>query len=449
MQRTTLWAVFLLAMPFLAGFDLSRSSIPVEDILSGGPPKDGIPALLAPKFVPADQASYLQPRDRVIGVVRAGLAKAYPLRILNWHEVVNDSVGPTAIAVTYCPLTGSGVVFDRAVNGRTISFGVSGRLYQSNVLLYDHQTESLWSQLKAQAVTGPERGAQLLPLPSVTTTWGAWRRAHPSTLVLSDDTGHARDYTRNPYAGYEQSPEVMFPSKRVDTRLPAKERVLGVEVGGQAKAYPLARVERAGTIDDEIGGMAVRIESDAAARTARIVRRADGKPVPTVTAYWFAWSAFHPDTAVWGPPRPSRTKPAAPTGTAKGIRDVAIPTHAANWTTVFGLSDGSVDGGDAPSLLVVSGEIRNVAPYTLDHVKLAFELLDANGRVVAREEGYNLGAEGLRRITTPVPVPAEGPASVTPVPKGGTDTFRMMFFRDETPPFHAYRIRVLEAPPTP
>ncbi len=446
MQRTILPLAFLLMLPFLAGFDLSRSNVPLQDILSGGPPKDGIPALLTPKFVAADQSAYLEPRDRVIGFVREGVAKAYPLRILNWHEVVNDSVGSTAVAVTYCPLTGSGVVFDRAIEGRTVTFGVSGRLYQSNVLMYDHQTESLWSQLKAEAVTGSKTGARLVALPSATTTWEAWRRAHPNTLVLSMETGHARDYTRNPYAGYEQSEQVMFPPKRVDGRLPPKERVLGVELGGQAKAYPLVRLERVETVDDEIAGTAVRVESDAAADTARVVRQADAKPVPTVTAYWFAWSAFHPDTAVWGGQRPSRTKPAAPTGTAKGIGDVAIPTHAASWTNLFGLSDGTVGGDDASSLLVISGEIRNVAPYTLDHVKLAFELLDANGRVVAREKGYNLGAEGLRQLDSPVPVPQEGP-SVTPVPEGSTDTFRMMFVRSETPAFRRYRICVLEAPP--
>ena len=166
-------------MPLLVGFDTMKSNIPVADIVSGGPPKDGIPALVEPKFVAAHDATYLQPEDRIIGVVRNGMTKAYPLRILNWHEAVNDTIGTTAAVVTYCPLTGSAVVYARTVNRQILSFGISGRLYQSNVLLYDHQTESLWSQLKEEAVTGPQTGTRLRVLPSITTTWNAWRRCTP------------------------------------------------------------------------------------------------------------------------------------------------------------------------------------------------------------------------------------------------------------------------------
>jgi hypothetical protein len=194
------------------------------------------------------------------------------------------------------------MVYDRGVNGETLTFGVSGRLYQSNVLFYGHRTESLWSQLQQEAVTGPQTGARLRALPSVLTSWAAWRRAHPGTFVLSPETGYRRDYSRNPYAGYERSPGVMFPPKRRDTRLAPKERVLGLEIGGHAKAYALADLATAGTLDDGVGGVAVRVEYDAASEAARVVRRADEKLLPATAVYWFARSAFHPDTELWRPP---------------------------------------------------------------------------------------------------------------------------------------------------
>ncbi|TFH23767.1 MAG: DUF3179 domain-containing protein, partial [Myxococcales bacterium] len=226
--------------------DLTPSSIPTDQILSGGPPKDGIPALLKPTFVAADDASFIRGEDVVVGLEIDGHARAYPLKILNWHEIVNDELGDLPVAVTYCPLTGSAVVFDRRVNGKPLSFGVSGRLYQSNVLMYDHQSDGLWSQLAGAAVTGKRTGTQLDNIPAQVTTWRRWREDHPDTSVLSPDTDHSRDYDRNPYAGYEASPSVMFPVEQHDDRLPTKARVLGVVLDGQARAYPHDELARAG-----------------------------------------------------------------------------------------------------------------------------------------------------------------------------------------------------------
>jgi hypothetical protein len=431
-----------LATPLLAGFDTSRSSIPVGEILSGGPPKDGIPALLRPRFVTAGEAAFLEPDDRVVGIARDGTAKAYPLRILNWHEVVNDEIGSAAVVVTYCPLTASAVAYDRDVNGEALTFGVSGRLYQSNVLLYDHRTESLWSQLRQEAVTGPQTGARLRALPSLLTSWAAWRREHPGTLVLSPETGYRRDYSRNPYASYERSPGIMFPPKRHDPRLPVKERVLGLEIGGQAKAYGLADLAAAGTLDDDVGGVAVRVEYDAASETVRVVGRAEGNLLPATTVYWFAWSAFHPETELWHQP-PSFRGPPAPQGKAAGSSAVAIVAHSARWTDIFGLGLDAGDGGDSAGLLVVQGELENVSAEPLHHVKLGFELVDGEGQVVALEEGFNRQAETLRKLDSPVPGTPEAPAVATPIPAGGRDAFRMLFLRDETPPFDHYRIQVL------
>jgi hypothetical protein len=310
MQRITTRTVLLLALPLLAGFDLSRHNIPTEEIFSGGPPKDGIPAILEPRFVEASRATFLKPGDAVIGIAAAGLAKAYPLRILNWHEVVNDDIGGTPIAVTYCPLTASAVVFDRHVLGKTLSFGVSGKLYQSNVLFYDHQTESLWSQLKEEAVAGASTGTVLQALPSVMTSWAGWRASHPGTLVLSPDTGYRRDYDRDPYVSYRASPELMFPVTPADPRLPLKEKVFGLRRGVAAKAYALAALAKTLRVDDQLGGEHIHIEYDAEAGRVSAATADDHKPLPGIVAYWFAWSAFHPDTGVWGEvaPRPDESK---------------------------------------------------------------------------------------------------------------------------------------------
>ena len=191
----------LCVVVILCGFDTSRHSIPIDDIYDGGPGKDGIPAILKPKFISAEKADkmLLKKNDRVLGYVHNGQARAYPIKILNWHEIVNDRVGGASRVVTYCPLCRTGMVFDTEVKGRNLTFGVSGLLYQSDMLLYYHQTESLWSQIKSEAVTGNLTGSRLKLLSSTHTNWASWKSKHPKTQVLSDDTGYRRDYDRDPY----------------------------------------------------------------------------------------------------------------------------------------------------------------------------------------------------------------------------------------------------------
>ena len=155
----------------MLGFDYSKHSIPINEIHSGGPSKDGIPALYNPKFILAKDAAYLKPQDRILGLYLNGEAKAYPIRILNWHELVNDSVGGKDVLVSYCPLCGTGMAFDANIDGRKYLFGVSGKLYNSDVLMYDKETESLWSQIKMEAVTGAMTGKRLTLLPLIHTTW--------------------------------------------------------------------------------------------------------------------------------------------------------------------------------------------------------------------------------------------------------------------------------------
>ena len=283
----------------LNGFDLENSAIPAEEIRRGGPPRDGIPSIDHPTFVSAADADFLKPDDRVIGVHYQGIARAYPIAILNWHEVVNDRFGDHSVAITFCPLCGTGMVFRADIAGRALSFGVSGLLYQSDVLLYDRATQSLWSQLHEEAVTGPFKGQRLQALAADHTSWADWRERHPQTTVLSADTGFRRDYTRDPYAGYVHSEQLMFPVRFSDARLHPKAQVLGVSVGDSHKAYPYGALEAHGKVVEEtVGGKALRVSYDAKHRSARVTD-ADGIPIPAVTAFWFAWYTFHPDTEVF------------------------------------------------------------------------------------------------------------------------------------------------------
>jgi len=286
--------------PRVGDFYIEDATIPVDEIRSGGVPKDGIPSIDNPKFIAADEADYLEPDDTIVGLAIDGDARAYPLRILAHHEIVNDTVGGQPVAVTYCPLCGTAMTFSRAYDGKTLSFGVSGLLHHSDVLMYDRQTESLWSQLGLQAVAGDYSGTELEWLPSEQMKWKAWRSKHPDTRALSTDTGHRRSYSRNPYAGYHKSSGTMFPVPENRDELEPKNWVAGVIVDGQAKAYPLDDFP-AGASRDEVAGRAIKLtwtpEQDRfAAETA------EGEALPVVRAYWFAWQAFYPETKLWENP---------------------------------------------------------------------------------------------------------------------------------------------------
>jgi hypothetical protein len=282
----------------LMGFDLTRHSVPPSQILDGGPPKDAIPAILQPKFVNASGALFLMPNDRLIGVVIEEEPRAYPLKILNWHEVVDDAVAGRRFAVTYCPLTASAIVYDRQLGKEPLTLGVSGKLYESNLLFYDRTTESLWSQIKGEAVAGPLTGSRLDALPSVVTSWAIWRQVHPDTLVLDVNTGYSRNYAIDPYESYEGSNRVLFPVSQPDDRLPAKERVLGLTINGMDEAFPFSSLAAARQpLKLRLGGEHVAVIFDAQSRTAGAVTRR--QHVPAYTGYWFGWAAFHPKTAIW------------------------------------------------------------------------------------------------------------------------------------------------------
>jgi hypothetical protein len=282
-------------------FDITKRSIPREALHDGGPPKDGIPALDRPRFATAQEAAaFLKEKDRVIGVYRNGEAKAYPLKVMVWHELVNDEIGGRPATVSYCPLNGAGVVYDPLVSGQQLTFGVTGKLYNSTVVLYDRQTQSLWSQVTRQAIAGPSTGMKLEMIPSLTTTWRYWNTLHPETRVLSSNTGFRRDYNQNPYDAYYASDQLLFPvPKNVKSKLRNKERVIGLEMNGVSKAYAFSRLKKKPTsIEDELGGKIVQIHFHPKTETASVTD-SQGNLLPTFTIFWFAWQAFHPETQVF------------------------------------------------------------------------------------------------------------------------------------------------------
>jgi len=281
------------------GFELSGALIPEDEILHGGPPKDGIPALNNPQITVAFQDTPLKKDDIVIGVSHGGISRAYPIRILNWHEVVNDRLDDLSIVVTYCPLCGSAVVFDAKVRGKTLQFGVSGLLYNSDVLLYDRSTSSLWSQLEGRAISGPYKGEKLVMLSSEHTTWEDWRKKKAHTSVISFDTGFARNYSRDPYQGYSNTKKLYFPVKFRAKGIHPKERVIGIQLGNESKAWPFKDLHQtSNAITDILGGEKIKIFFDKKSQSAQI-RDVKGKLLPSTTLFWFAWSAFHPNTKIY------------------------------------------------------------------------------------------------------------------------------------------------------
>ncbi len=283
------------------GFNVSNATIPTSEILSGGPGRDGIPSIDKPKFVRPSAAKFMLPDDLVVSVTIGDQTRAYPLRILVSHEIVNDELGGQAIAVTYCPLCGTAMVFNRRVGERTLSFGVSGLLHYSDVLMYDRQTDSLWSQLAMKSVSGPQVDTALEWLTSAHLTWAAWKGKYPQGEVLSTQTGAQRNYSGSAYASYEQSQETMFPVPTTRAELPKKDWVIGIIVDGVARAYPIKFLPPGQPVRDEINSAALEITFHPGSQQVEVRRVESGEVLPSVKVYWFAWQAFYPDTELWKP----------------------------------------------------------------------------------------------------------------------------------------------------
>ena len=313
--------------------------VPLDKIVSGGPPPDGIPSIDNPKFVPIEEADkFLQDGDKVVGLNINGDIRTYPLQILVWHEIVNDDVGGTPVAVTYCPLCFTNQVFNRTVNGQTVEFGTSGKLYNSNLVMYDRTSNSLWSQALGQAIAGKDSGVKLDKIPFDVAYWKEWKKLYPATKVLSRDTGSTRPYGADPYGNYYTSRDLFFPVTNKDDRLGLKEIVVGLENGGQYKAYKLQQIEDNKVINDRIANKSIvlfslhpfmvrvfdntldgqNIEFQFDKNSSRITDKQtesewnfDGIAIsgpmkgkqltrlPFDEGFWFEWVAFHPETVLY------------------------------------------------------------------------------------------------------------------------------------------------------
>lgn len=294
-----------------------KHSIALDELLAGGPPKDGIPAIDNPKFTTAGEANaWLNDEETGQGFCVGSDCRFYPYQILVWHEIANDVVGGKPVLITYCPLCLTGIVFDRNVNGQIMEFGTSGMLWRSNLVMYNRtqpspdevsdlekslrlesKKESLWSQVLGEAVVGELTGTKLAVLNSDIIKYSDWEKLHPDTKVLSRDTGFSRSYGFDPYGDYYTSNQVSFGASFNDDRLHPKEFVLGIEIDGKFKAYHSSAL-KAGETQDTFNGQKIFIQKSAEG----IVRMFKGnakEPLPYIGGFWFSWLAVHPDTELY------------------------------------------------------------------------------------------------------------------------------------------------------
>ncbi len=293
--------------------DFTRHTVPLSEFRSGGPGKDGIPALDHPKFVEADRVHFLNAKEPVIELVLGRQARAYPLQILIWHEIVNDRIAQTPVAVTFCPLCNTAIAFDRRVGNRTLSFGTTGNLRNSDLVMYDRQTESWWQQFGGAGVVGRYAGRHLRQLPVRIVAWREFHRVHPHGLVLSRSTGYSKPYGSNPYVGYDDvaSPP-FFPVKNgKDQRLPPKERVVFIARGREAVAVSLTTLVKRRRIDVSVAthefvirfrpGVSSALDRSAIAEgrdVGEVSVSEGGRPVAFTEPFWFAVAAFRPDVKI-------------------------------------------------------------------------------------------------------------------------------------------------------
>lgn len=278
-----------------------KHSIPLDEILSGGPPKDGIPSIDNPKFISASEAGeWLKDDEPGIAFSRGSINRFYPYQILVWHEIVNDTVSGERVLVTYCPLCLTGFVVDPLVKGERVEFGTSGKLWKSNLVMYDRKTDSLWSQVLAEAIVGDMTGTKLPILPSDQILFGNWKKQFPNGEVLSRDTGETRFYGSNPYGDYFSVTNLSLSLARpTDTRLPNDAFVFGIVVNGKAKAYDVAAAKRNESIHDNFEGENIVLQYDTELDAVRMFKKLSNESlerINPISGFWFSWVAAHPDT---------------------------------------------------------------------------------------------------------------------------------------------------------
>ncbi len=273
--------------------------VPADKILSGGPPKDGIPSIDRPLFVSVAEADdWIGDNELVLGFIHKGVKRVYPLQILVWHEIVNDTIAGDPILITYCPLCGSGIAYHSRIDGKAVEFGTSGKLYNSNLVMYDRKTDTYWSQIEGKAIYGELTGRELEELSIDTTSWQEWKEAHPDSEVLSQDTGHSRPYGRDPYGSYYVDSYLVFPVENSNDRIHPKTVVFGIEIDGVYKAYREDDLIKTGSIEDTVNGIALRVSREPGG-VVRILNKSDGGEIVKERDFWFAWYAFHPDTLLY------------------------------------------------------------------------------------------------------------------------------------------------------
>lgn len=340
--------------------DFTKASIDLGELVGGGPPRDGIPSIDEPRFESIAAArSWLDDRSPVISLVLGDEARAYPLAILMWHEIVNDTAGGVPVVVTFCPLCNTALVFERQVGGTLHDFGTTGNLRFSDLVMYDRQTESWWQQATGEAIVGELTGTRLVFVPAQIVALGAFAAANPDGDVLSRETGVSRDYGRNPYPGYDEAGDRPFLySGVIDGRLAPKERVVAIGDGPDAVALPFSELRRVGVAEISVGGDPVVVfwtpgtasaldrsaidEGEDVGATGVFLPSVDGRPLtferlgdengpirdretgstwsvtgratdgplagsrlrPVVHGnhFWFAWAAFVPETTIWTAP---------------------------------------------------------------------------------------------------------------------------------------------------
>jgi hypothetical protein len=326
--------------PTPVGEEEENSIVTLDQIVSGGPPPDGIPSIDNPKFISVQEADRnLEDSELVLGLNINGDVRVYPLQIMVWHEIVNDKVGNTPVAVTYCPLCFTNQVFNRTMNdGKALEFGTSGKLYNSNLVMYDRATKSLWSQAMAQGIVGKFAGIKLERIPFDVAYWKEWKQLYPESKVLSTDTGSSRPYGADPYDDYYTNGDVLFPISGGDDRLGLKEIIIGFENKGQHKAYKLQEIEDKKVINDQVNGKPVVLfslypfmvksydpvvdgqilEFNYNIKDVNFVDKQtsslwnfEGKAIsgqmkgkqltrlPFDEGFWFEWVAFHPETELY------------------------------------------------------------------------------------------------------------------------------------------------------
>jgi hypothetical protein len=340
--------------------DFSEHSVSYEEISSGGPPKDGIPAIDEPRFVGVEEAEeWLEPEEPVILLESAGAARAYPLQIITWHEIVNDRVGGQPVTVTFCPLCNTAIAFEGELDGRELTFGTTGRLRFSNLIMYDRQTESWWQQATGEAIVGELTGAELSTIPAPIVSWEDFRSSHPEGEVLSRETGYNRNYGENPYVGYDDvdSTPFLYDGPETPGELPPMARVITVDAEEEPVAYPYVILQELRAVNDSVDGEPVAVlwergtasaldessidagrDVGSAAVYSRELNgqtmtfRTEGEalvdeqtgsewnvlgeavagelagerlePVNSVDHFWFSWAAFRPETRVYESPTP-------------------------------------------------------------------------------------------------------------------------------------------------